>query len=81
MVTLDGQRGYSIQKGEHVTVNKSPFSVRLIHVEPKRPFYSLLRSKLSWEWIFESQWRNVKNSKNRKFCYRRLSRNRLCTRF
>jgi len=48
MVTLDGQRGYSIQKGEHVTVNKSPFSVRLIHVEPKRPFYSLLRSKLSW---------------------------------
>ncbi len=48
MVTLDGQRGYSIQKGEHVTVNKSPFSVRLIRVDPKRPFYSLLRSKLSW---------------------------------
>ena len=48
MVTLDGQRGYSIQNGEHVTVNKSPFSVRLIRVDPKRPFYFLLRSKLSW---------------------------------
>ncbi len=40
MVTLDGQRGYLYTKRRTCHhVNKSPFSVRLIHVEPKRPFY------------------------------------------
>ncbi|HXL01627.1 MAG TPA: NAD(+)/NADH kinase [Candidatus Atribacteria bacterium] len=48
MVTLDGQRGYLIQKEEHITVARSNFSAHLIRVGPKRPFYSLLRSKLSW---------------------------------
>ena len=35
----------------------------------KTVLFSITR-KLSWGMDIESQWRNVKNSKNRKFCYR-----------
>lgn len=48
MVTLDGQRGYALQKGEYITVRRSPFSARLARLSPGRPFYTLLRNKLSW---------------------------------
>ncbi|MBP9014914.1 MAG: NAD(+)/NADH kinase [Candidatus Atribacteria bacterium] len=48
MVTLDGQRGYFIKKEERITVARSTFSAHLVRVDPQRPFYSLLRSKLSW---------------------------------
>ncbi|MGC8777164.1 MAG: NAD(+)/NADH kinase [Candidatus Caldatribacteriaceae bacterium] len=48
MVTLDGQRGYSLVKGEYLKVRKASFSVRLIKLLEERRFYSLLRSKLSW---------------------------------
>lgn len=48
MVTLDGQRGYALQKEEYITVYRSPFSVKLARLSPGRPFYALLRNKLSW---------------------------------
>lgn len=48
MVTLDGQRGYALQKGEYITVYRSPFSAKLARLSPGRPFYALLRNKLSW---------------------------------
>jgi len=48
MVTLDGQRGYSLFKGEYLKVRRASFSARLIKLLEERHFYSLLRSKLSW---------------------------------
>lgn len=48
MVTLDGQRGYALKRGEYITVYRSPFSARFAHLSPGRPFYALLRNKLSW---------------------------------
>lgn len=48
MVTLDGQRGYSLSKDEHLTVHRAPFSARFVRLPGERHFYSLLRSKLSW---------------------------------
>ncbi len=48
MVTLDGQRGYTLKKGEYITVHRSPFSAKLARLSPQRPFYALLRNKLSW---------------------------------
>ncbi len=48
MVTLDGQRGYVLKRGEYIMVYRSPFSAFLVRLSPERPFYALLRSKLSW---------------------------------
>lgn len=48
MVTLDGQRGYTLKRGEHIVIYRSPFSAVLVRLAPERPFYALLRSKLSW---------------------------------
>lgn len=48
MVTLDGQRGYALRKGERIMVHRSPFSAVLVRLLPERPFYALLRNKLSW---------------------------------
>lgn len=48
MVTLDGQRGYALEKGEYIIVHRSPFSARIARLSPGRPFYALLRNKLSW---------------------------------
>lgn len=48
MVTLDGQRGYALSKGEHLTVRQAPFPACLVRITGERRFYSLLRGKLSW---------------------------------
>ena len=48
MVTLDGQRGYSLSRGEHLKVHRAPFSAHLVKFSEERHFYSLLRGKLSW---------------------------------
>ena len=48
MVTLDGQRGYALKRGEYIMIYRSPFSAFLARLSPERPFYTLLRSKLSW---------------------------------
>ncbi len=48
MVTIDGVRGRQLNKGDHIIVNKSPFSARMVRLKTGKPFYSFLRSKLSW---------------------------------
>lgn len=48
MVTLDGQRGYSLKSGDFITVKKSSLWSHMVQLPQQRPFYSLLRSKLSW---------------------------------
>jgi NAD+ kinase len=48
MVTLDGQRGYSLSRGEYLKVHRAPFPAHLVKFSEERHFYSLLRGKLSW---------------------------------
>ncbi|MEN3187398.1 MAG: NAD(+)/NADH kinase [Atribacterota bacterium] len=48
MVTLDGQRGYALSKGEHLKVYRASFAARFIKLFAERHFYTLLRNKLSW---------------------------------
>ncbi|MEI6157012.1 MAG: NAD(+)/NADH kinase, partial [Atribacterota bacterium] len=48
MVTLDGQRGYLLDKDDYIEVRKSRLSNRMVKLTPEKPFYSLLREKLSW---------------------------------
>jgi NAD+ kinase len=48
MVTLDGQRGYFLDKGDYIEVRKSHLYNRMVKLTPEKPFYSLLRDKLSW---------------------------------
>ncbi|WP_026487564.1 NAD(+)/NADH kinase [Caldanaerobius polysaccharolyticus] len=46
MLTIDGQIGYKLTKGDVVTINRSKYQSKLIRIE-KRPFFEVLRSKLS----------------------------------
>ncbi len=48
MVTIDGVRGCQMNKGDRIVVKKSSFSARMVRLKRGKPFYSLLRSKLSW---------------------------------
>ncbi len=48
MVTLDGQRGYALARGEYLVVHKASFPASLVKLPRERHFYSLLRTKLSW---------------------------------
>jgi NAD+ kinase len=46
-ITLDGQEGVPLAKGDVVHVRRSPNRVALVRA-PKRTYYDLLRSKLRW---------------------------------
>ena len=48
MVTLDGQRGFALDKGDYIEVRKSQITNHMVKLIPEKPFYSLLRDKLSW---------------------------------
>ncbi|HAX98386.1 MAG TPA: NAD(+) kinase [Candidatus Atribacteria bacterium] len=48
MVTLDGQRGFALDKGDYIEVRKSKLTNHMVKLIPEKPFYSLLRDKLSW---------------------------------
>jgi len=48
MVTLDGQRGFTLDKGDYIEVRKSKLTNHMVKLIPEKPFYSLLRDKLSW---------------------------------
>jgi len=48
MVTLDGQRGFTLDKGDYIEVRKSQITNHMVKLIPEKPFYSLLRDKLSW---------------------------------
>ena len=48
MVTLDGQRGFTLDKGDYIEVRKSQLTNHMVKLIPEKPFYSLLRDKLSW---------------------------------
>ncbi|QPM69313.1 NAD(+)/NADH kinase [Atribacter laminatus] len=48
MVTLDGQRGFGLDKGDYIEVRKSKLTNHMVKLVPEKPFYSLLRDKLSW---------------------------------
>ncbi len=46
-LTLDGQRGDVLAKGDEVEVKRSDFELRLIS-SPKRNYFELLQEKLGW---------------------------------
>ena len=46
-LTLDGQRGYLMDKDEVVEVKNSDFELLLIS-SPKRNYFDLLQEKLGW---------------------------------
>ncbi|MBI2881880.1 MAG: NAD(+)/NADH kinase [Candidatus Tectomicrobia bacterium] len=46
-VTLDGQRGLTLQHRDVVEVQKSPRRIRLVKL-PENDYFSLLRNKLGW---------------------------------
>lgn len=48
MVTLDGQRGYSLFRGEYLRVYRASFPARFVKLLEERHFYTLLRNKFSW---------------------------------
>ncbi|MBI2369486.1 MAG: NAD(+)/NADH kinase [Deltaproteobacteria bacterium] len=46
-VTVDGQQGYPLERGNTVTVQRSPRSVYLVK-SPYRNYFEVLRTKLKW---------------------------------
>ena len=46
-LTLDGQIGYELQRGDRVTVSKSPYRVMLVRPQ-EQTYYKVLRNKLRW---------------------------------
>jgi NAD+ kinase len=46
-LTLDGQRGVKMEKGDEVEVRRSPLELRLIS-SPRRNYFRLLKEKLGW---------------------------------
>jgi NAD+ kinase len=47
LLTLDGQTGFRLIKGDLVEIRKSPSRTRLL-LPPKRDYYHVLRTKLRW---------------------------------
>jgi NAD+ kinase len=46
-LTLDGQLGVNLEKGDEIEVRKSDNSVRLIR-SPFRDYFTILKTKLMW---------------------------------
>ena len=46
-VTYDGQSGYPLHEGDHVSIRKSERRLRLVNA-PGRNYFELLREKLKW---------------------------------
>ncbi|MHB8541688.1 MAG: NAD(+)/NADH kinase [Candidatus Acidiferrales bacterium] len=46
-LTLDGQVGFELQRGDRVTISKSPHRVQLVRPQ-EQTYYKVLRNKLRW---------------------------------
>lgn len=46
-LTLDGQVGFNLVKGDSVIITKAPFKTSLV-IPPERNYFEILRTKLSW---------------------------------
>jgi NAD+ kinase len=46
-LTLDGQMGFSLRKGDVIEVNKSPYKTKLF-IPCERDYFNILRTKLKW---------------------------------
>lgn len=46
-LTLDGQIGYELMRGDRVTISKSPYRVNLVRPQ-EQTYYKVLRNKLRW---------------------------------
>jgi NAD+ kinase len=46
-LTLDGQIGHELQRGDHISISKSPFRVNLVRPQ-EQTYYKVLRNKLRW---------------------------------
>lgn len=46
-LTLDGQKGLELQRGDRVKIVRAPQKLKLIQ-PPRKPYYEILRSKLKW---------------------------------
>ncbi len=46
-LTLDGQRGFLLQRGDSVLITRSPFKARLL-LPADRDYFNTLRNKLGW---------------------------------
>lgn len=46
-LTLDGQKGISMESEDRIRVTRSPHCLKLIQ-PPKKPYFEILRSKLKW---------------------------------
>lgn len=46
-LTIDGQTGFALKRGDVVTVKKSPFITKIL-IPSKRDYFSILRTKLKW---------------------------------
>jgi NAD+ kinase len=46
-LTLDGQIGHELQRGDRIAISKSPFRVNLVRPQ-EQTYYKVLRNKLRW---------------------------------
>lgn len=46
-LTLDGQIGYELKRGDHIVISKSPYRVMLVRPQ-EQTYYKVLRNKLRW---------------------------------
>lgn len=46
-LTLDGQIGHELQRGDRISISKSPFRVNLVRPQ-EQTYYKVLRNKLRW---------------------------------
>jgi len=46
-LTLDGQIGYELKRGDHIAISKSPHRVLLVRPQ-EQTYYKVLRNKLRW---------------------------------
>ncbi|MGB7227672.1 MAG: NAD(+)/NADH kinase, partial [Candidatus Acidiferrales bacterium] len=46
-LTLDGQIGYELARGDRITISKSPYRVNLVRPQ-EQTYYKVLRNKLRW---------------------------------
>lgn len=46
-LTLDGQIGYELKRGDRITISKSPYRVNLVRPQ-EQTYYKVLRNKLRW---------------------------------
>jgi NAD+ kinase len=47
VLTLDGQVGIELTRGDHIIARKAPEKLRLVRAA-KKTYYEILRNKLKW---------------------------------